>query len=51
MEVKNEGIMTHLGVIWDMDLNGERQWTAIKTTIERLGEIISKSMYRLHGSV
>ena len=24
VEVKNEGIMTHLGVIWDMDLNGDK---------------------------
>ena len=23
-EVKNEGIMTHLGVIWDIDLNGDK---------------------------
>ena len=51
VEVKNEGIMTHLGVIWDMDLNGERQWTAIKTTIERLGEIINKSMSRRRDKI
>ena len=38
--------MTHLGVIRDMDMNGEKQWIAIKTTIERLREIISKSNSR-----
>ena len=51
VEVKNEGIMTHLGVIWDMDLNGDRQWTAIKATIERLGEIICKSSSRKRDKI
>jgi hypothetical protein len=46
VEVKEDGIMTHLGVVWNMDLEGTRQWTEIKDTIERIGEEIIRGKGR-----
>jgi hypothetical protein len=34
--------MTHLGVIWNMDMHGWTQWMEIKKTIERIGEEITR---------
>jgi hypothetical protein len=41
IEVKGEEIMTHLGVTWNMDLNGEKQWDDINDTIKRIEEEVN----------
>jgi hypothetical protein len=42
VEVKSEGIMTHLGIIWNMDTHNKKQWEDIKLVIERMGNIIMR---------
>jgi hypothetical protein len=51
VEVKDEGIMTHLGVIWNMDLHNEDQWNNINTTIEKMGEIIMRGRGRMRDKI
>ena len=51
MEVKDDGIMTHLGVIWNMDMQGKQQWVSIKETIERIGNDILRGTGRMRDKV
>ena len=30
VEVKADGIMTHLGITWNMDMYGDKQWKETK---------------------
>ncbi len=43
--------MTHLGVIWNMDMHGRTQWDEIKKTIERIGEEITRGKGRMRDKV
>ncbi len=47
IEVKGEGIMTHLGVTWNMNLNGRKQWEEINETIKRIGEEVIRGKGRM----
>ena len=51
VEVKADGIMTHLGVIWNMDLYGDRQWKETKKVIEKMGEVIMRSTGRMRDKI
>ena len=51
VEVKDEGLMTHLGIIWNMDMNGNKQWESIKETILRMGEEILRGKGRMRDKV
>ena len=51
IEVKEDGIMTHLGVIWNMDMHGRTQWEEIKKTIERIGEEITRGKGRMRDKI
>ncbi len=39
--------MTHLGVIWNMDLNNEKQLEALKETLESIGSRILRHKGRI----
>ncbi len=37
VDINGDGIMTHLGVTWNMDVNGEKQLETLKETLAMLG--------------
>jgi len=51
VEVKDDGLMTHLGVIWNIDMQGKQQWNEIKKKIEKIGEEIIKGKGRMRDKV
>ena len=51
VEVKAEGIMTHLGVVWNMDTHNRKQWEDVKLVIERMGEVIMRGRGRMRDKI
>ena len=51
VEVKSDGIMTHLGITWNIDMYGDKQWEETKKVIERMGEVILRSTGRMRDKV
>jgi hypothetical protein len=51
VEVKEDGIMTHLGVVWNMDTHNKKQWEDVRLVIERMGEIIMRGKGRTREKV
>ena len=47
VDINHDGIMTHLGVIWNMDLNNDKQFEAIKETLGLLGSRILRHSGRV----
>ena len=51
VEVKADGIMTHLGITWNMDMYGDKQWKETKKVIERMGEVILRGTGRMRDKI
>ena len=47
VDINHEGIMTHLGVIWNMDLNNDKQYETLKETLETIGARILRHKGRI----
>jgi hypothetical protein len=47
VDINHEGIMTHLGVIWNMDLNNDKQLESLKETLETVGSRILRHKGRI----
>ena len=45
--INHEGNMTHLGVIWNTDLNNDKQFEAIKEALETVGSRILRHKGRV----
>ena len=47
VEINHDGFLTHLGVIWNMDLEGDKQFESILETLEELGSRILRHVGRV----
>ena len=51
VEVKKDGIMTYLGVIWNMDLYNNKQLEEVKKVISGMGAKIERSNVRMRDKI
>ena len=51
VEVKPDGVMTYLGVIWNMDMYNEKQFVEVKKVVEGMGQKIMKSSGRMRDKI
>ena len=49
--IRHDGFMTQLGVIWDMDLNNNKQFEAIRERISELGSRIIRFKGRVGDKI
>jgi hypothetical protein len=47
VDINHDGIMTHLGVIWNMDINNDKQFETLKETMELVGAKILRHKGRV----
>jgi hypothetical protein len=47
VDINHDGIMTHLGVVWNMDANNDKQFEMLKETLETLGARILRHRGRV----
>ena len=46
VDVRSDGILTHLGIVWNTDYKNKELWTSIQTKIENLGWQIARTWVR-----
>ena len=51
IEVKSDGVMTYLGVIWNMDMYNEKQFVETKKVVEGMGQKILRSTGRMRDKI
>ncbi len=51
MDINRDGIMTQLGVVWNMDLNNERQLEELTAKLKELGGRIARHKGRVGDKV
>jgi hypothetical protein len=51
VDINHDGIMTHLGVIWNMDINNDKQLEALKETMELVGAKILRHRGRVGDKI
>jgi hypothetical protein len=47
VDINHDGIMTHLGIIWNMDINNDKQFETLKETMELVGAKILRHKGRV----